>query len=143
MKFRNGLVVFMILFMTFIVTLGILMQREGSDLVSDDYYSHDRAYQNELKAIQNSTKHKDAFNISQSKDSIIFSFLKSQKPNKVDLYFMRPNNKALDKTFELELPANRNFLMPKSLFKTGHYQVEAKYTIAGDNCLQRIDIEIK
>lgn len=143
MKFRNGLIIFMVLFMTFIVTLGVLMQREGSDLVSDDYYAHDRAYQNELQAIQNASSHKDAFNITQSADSLIFSFLVSPQPRKVSLYFMRPNNKAFDKSFELTIPSDLKMAMPKAIFKTGHYQVEAKYTIAGDHCLQRIDIAIK
>ena len=143
MKFRNGLIVFMVLFMTFIVTLGVLMQREGSDLVSDDYYAHDRAYQNELQTIQNASRHKDAFNITQSADSLIFSFIESPQLNKVALYFMRPNNKAFDKSFELILPSDLKMTMPKTLFKTGHYQVEAKYKIKGEHCLQRIDIEIK
>lgn len=143
MKFRNGIIIFMGLFITFIVTLGILMQREGSDLVSDDYYAHDRGYQNELKAIQNAEHFKNPFKISQTKDSLIFSWSENSTPSRISLYFMRPNNKKFDKTFELNFGKKQHILLPKSLFQLGNYQIDAKYAINGDSCQQHITLRIQ
>jgi hypothetical protein len=131
------------LFITFIVTLGILMQREGSDLVSDDYYAHDRGYQNELKAIQNAEHFKNPFKISQTKDSLIFSWSENSTPSRISLYFMRPNNKKFDKTFELNFGKKQHILLPKSLFQLGNYQIDAKYAINGDSCQQHITLRIQ
>jgi len=143
MKFRNGIIIFMGLFITFIVTLGILMQREGSDLVSDDYYAHDRGYQRELKAIQQANHFNNPFKISQTKDSLIFSWSENSTPSVISLYFMRPNNKELDKTFEINFGNKKNASMPKSFFEYGNYQVDARYSIGRDSCQQDIPLRIK
>ena len=143
MKFRNGIIIFMSLFITFIVTLGILMQREGSDLVSDDYYAHDRGYQRELKAIQQANHFNNPLKISQTEDSLIFKWNKDSTPDRISLYFMRPNNKKFDKSFELNFGDKQHILLPKSLFKFGNYQVDALYAINGDSCQQHIMLRIK
>jgi hypothetical protein len=143
MKFRNGIIIFMSLFITFIVTLGILMQREGSDLVSDDYYAHDRGYQRELKAIQQANHFNNPLKISQTEDSLIFKWNENSTPSQISLYFMRPNNKKFDKTFELNFGKKQHILLPKSLFQLGNYQIDAKYAINGDSCQQHIMLRIK
>ncbi len=143
MKFRNGIIIFMGLFITFIVTLGILMQREGSDLVSDDYYAHDRGYQRELKAIQQANHFNNPLKISQTEDSLIFKWNENSTPSRISLYFMRPNNKKFDKTFELNFGKKQHILLPKSLFQLGNYQIDAMYAINGDSCQQHITLRIK
>lgn len=133
----------MSLFITFIVTLGILMQREGSDLVTDDYYAHDRGYQRELRAIQQANHFNNPLKISQTEDSLIFNWSGKKTPSRISLYFMRPNNKKFDKTFELNFGKKQHILLPKSLFQFGNYQVDAKYAINGDSCQQHITLRIK
>jgi hypothetical protein len=131
------------LFITFIVTLGILMQREGSDLVSDDYYAHDRGYQRELRAIQQANHFNNPLKISQTEDSLIFKWNENSTPSRISLYLMRPNNKKFDKTFELNFGKKQHILLPKSLFQLGNYQIDAKYAINGDSCQQHITLRIK
>lgn len=143
MAFRNGIIIFMGLFMVFIVTLGILMQREGSDLVSDDYYAHDRAYQQEMEAMQLANRFNNALRINQTLDSLEFVWKEGRNPSPISLYFMRPNNKKFDKVFEINVNDHKSVRLPKSLFEGGNYQVEARYTMSGDSCLQRIVLRIK
>lgn len=143
MAFRNGIIIFMGLFMVFIVTLGILMQREGSDLVSDDYYAHDRAYQQEIEAMQIASRFNNALRIHQTIDSLVFSWKEGENPSPISLYFMRPNDKKFDKMFEIHVNDHQTVRLPKSLFQRGNYHVEARYTMSGDSCLQRLALRIK
>ncbi len=143
MKFRNGLIIFMISFMIFIVTLGILMQRQGSDLVSDEYYAQDRAYQLEMDALKNASKNNIEFRITQDETSLRLSHKSTKVPNAMSLYFMRPNDKRLDQSFEINSKLNPSLSIPKKSFKKGRYQVEIRYKMAGEMCLQRMDLLIK
>lgn len=143
MAFRNGIIIFMGLFMVFIVTLGILMQREGSDLVSDDYYAQDRAYQHEMEAMQLANRFNNALSINQTLDSLVFVWKEGRTPSPISLYFMRPNDKKFDKEFEINVNDHKSVRLPKSLFERGNYQVEARYTMSGDSCLQRIPLRMK
>ena len=131
------------LFIMFIVTMGLLMQREGSDLVSDDYYMHDRGYQSELNAIQHANHFNNPLKISQTEDSLVFNWSEKSTPSRISLYFMRPNNKNLDKTFEIDFGNKKHITIPISIFKNGNYQIDAKYNIRGDSCQQNISIRIK
>jgi hypothetical protein len=144
MKFRNGIIISMILFVVFIVTLGILMQKAGTDLVSDDYYLKDRAYQYDINAKKNAQRFKSPLKLSAViNEMILVEIPDSLLPIKLKLYFMRPNDKRLDKKLTLHFTKQNKYLLQKGFLNKGHYDVKASYVFHTDSCIQNFPIEIK
>lgn len=144
MKFRNGIIISMILFVVFIVTLGILMQRAGSDLVSDDYYLKDQAFQYDINAQKNARRLNFPLKLNAViNEMILVEMPDSLMPFKLKLYFMRPNDKRLDKELTLNFMKQNKYLIQKGFLNKGHYDVKASYVILADSCLQNFHIEVK
>jgi hypothetical protein len=144
MKFRNGIIISMILFVVFIVTLGILMQRAGSDLVSDDYYLKDQAFQYDINAQKNARRLNFPLKLNAViNEMILVEMPDSLVPIKIKLYFMRPNDKKLDTELTLHFEKQNKHIIQKGFLKKGRYDVKASYVIISDSCLQDFSIEIK
>jgi hypothetical protein len=144
MKFRNGIIISMILFVVFIVTLGILMQRAGSDLVSDDYYLKDQAFQYDINAQKNARRLNFPLKLNAViNEMILVEMPDSLVPIKIKLYFMRPNDKKLDTELTLHFEKQNKHIIQKGFLKKGRYEVKASYVIISDSCLQDFSIEIK
>jgi hypothetical protein len=144
MKFRNGIIISMILFIVFIVTLGLLMQKAGSDLVSEDYYLKDRTYQFDINALKKAQKHHFPLTLSTAiNELLLVEIPDSLVPIKLKLYFMRPNDKRLDKELTLHFMKQNKYLIQKGFLNKGHYDVKASYVILADSCLQNFHIEVK
>jgi hypothetical protein len=144
MKFRNGIIISMILFVIFIVTLGLLMQRAGSDLVSEDYYLKDQSYQFDINAHKKAQKHHFPLTLSTAiNERLLVEMPDSLLPIKLKLYFMRPNDKKLDTELTLHFEKQNKHIIPKGFFKKGRYEVKASYVVLSDSCLQDFSIEIK
>ena len=144
MKFRKGIIISMILFVVFIVTLGLLMQRAGSDLVSEDYYLKDQSYQFDINAHKKAQKHHFPLTLSTAiNERLLVEMPDSLLPIKLKLYFMRPNDKRLDKKLTLHFTKQNKYLLQKGFLNKGHYDVKASYVFHTDSCIQNFPIEIK
>ena len=51
MKFRNGIIIAMIAFVAFIVTLAIVISSKDSELTSEDYYIEKKSLHNNVPQI--------------------------------------------------------------------------------------------
>lgn len=140
MRFRNGIIIGMVAFMVFILTLVIIISSKGSELTSDDYYVKDKKFQKELDARQTASDLKNPAKVSFSNDTLSVSFSDNSHATDVEISFVRPNDKSLDRTINIsKVPAN----IPISFLKKGNYSAVIVYKIKGKFCEQVEDITIK
>lgn len=104
MKFKlnwgAGIVVAIIVFMSFIITLSVKMLNNNTELVRKDYYQIAENYQSRIDARNNLTESGFIPQIKALNNQIIITWDSSLgKPNKASIYLSKPNNQKLD--FEL------------------------------------------
>jgi hypothetical protein len=140
MRFRNGIIIGMVAFMVFILTLVIIISSKGSELTSDDYYVKDKKFQSELDARQKASDLGNPANVKVTNDTLSVSFSDNSVVSDVEISFVRPNDKSLDRTIKIaKIPA----LIPISFLKKGNYSAEIVYKVKGKYCEQVEDITIK
>ncbi len=114
MKFNwgHGIVIFSAAFMSMILYFVISSVSYDSELVSEDYYEQEIAYQDRIDKKRNASEEK--INISQNVAGLQIVF-----PSSVDkgiVRFFRPSNKELD--FQKEIQLDSNFQQQISLDNT-------------------------
>jgi hypothetical protein len=120
-----GLTIFMVLFMTFILSIVIRTSFLQTDLYAEDYYQQELNYQEEIDAKNISVQFDKSFYLTQSTKEVFVHFdeLKNWEQLNGKLYFYRPNNAELDRSIAF-VPQDGIQLISKEHFKTGEYEVK-------------------
>jgi hypothetical protein len=120
-----GLTIFMVLFMTFILSIVIFTSFLQTDLYAEDYYQQELNYQEEIDAKNVSVQFDKSFYLTQSTKEVFVHFdeLKNWEQLNGKLYFYRPNNAELDRSIAFA-PQDGIQLISKEHFKTGEYEVK-------------------
>jgi hypothetical protein len=120
-----GLTIFMVLFMTFILSIVIRTSFLHTDLYAEDYYQQELNYQEEIDAKNISVQFDKSFYLTQSTKEVFVHFdeLKNWEQLNGKLYFYRPNNAELDRSIAF-VPQDGIQLISKEHFKTGEYEVK-------------------
>ena len=140
MNWGKGIAIALTLFIGFIVYLVVVLVSHKVDLESDDYYQREIAYENEIQAMNNAAKLKDAIKLDEDESNIIIQIPSEASFENVKVYFSRPNDINLDKEFKVE--GTKTFLIPKEELKAGQYNVSISYTQDKENYLQKNKIFI-
>jgi nitrogen fixation protein FixH len=131
MKWGKGIIIGMILFMSFIVTLVVIMVSNKSDLVAEDYYNKELAYNEQFDAMQHYANAGEEIVLDVLKDTLYLRFPEVFRKGKVTVSLSRPDNQAQDTQFELtalEAVMIPTAKMPKGAFDckiTGKYSGKA------------------
>jgi len=73
MKFRNGIIIAMIAFVAFIVTLAIVISSKDSELISEDYYIQEKSFNEDFDAQQRAADYKNPIKVANRKSGIFFT----------------------------------------------------------------------
>ncbi len=96
MNWGKGIAIFLILFIGFILTLAIILMQANTDLVGEDYYKKEIAYEDEIVAESNAKK-AGAEVITEISDEGLFIHIKNMdSPENVTIHLLRGNNQKLD-----------------------------------------------
>ncbi|MGX1928670.1 FixH family protein [Flagellimonas sp. 2504JD4-2] len=135
----TGIVIAFIAFITFILYFVVRMSMDDSanhDLVTEEYYKQELAYQKEIDASNTSTELGATLKLEQSKDGITIFFPEKFDPKKitgtVSLY--RPSNKHLDLDFPLSL-SKTHLLIPDNRLVDGRWDITIKWQYEGNKFL--------
>jgi nitrogen fixation protein FixH len=129
MNWGKGIVIGMVLFMSFIITLVIIMMSNDTDLVSEDYYQKELAYNEQYNAQQNYMNAGESIELNIIKDTFFLSFPSKLRTGKVDIELKRPNNKNQDATFTVD--AQEKVMIPTALLPKGAFDCTLKGTFKG------------
>ena len=141
MKFNwgTGIVVAFIGFISFILYFIITMnvdERFEHELVTEDYYGDDLAYQNEIDKLNNANTLEENVSYKKTDDGLIILFPAAlgykNITGKVFLY--RPSNKQLDFETAISL-SNHNLLIPDKRLVDGRWNISIDWQYNGTKYL--------
>jgi hypothetical protein len=122
----------MVLFIVFIVVLGVSMVWQTNESAEENYYEKDLVFEEDLKAKKNAVEMdiNPEINFEIERKIIVIQFLKTISNLKIeaDIYFQKPNNKKLN--FKLPLTFDTEFTqrIPTSQLEKGIWNIWIKGT---------------
>jgi hypothetical protein len=128
MAFRNGIIISMIAFICFIVTLVFIINSKNNDLTNEEYYLRDRDFQSSIDARQRAQDLNNPILIRQKDNELRISYPTYLSLSDVTVLLARPNNKNLDKKISVDAP---NYVFSKAELSNGHYDVCINYLKEG------------
>lgn len=129
MKWSYGIVIAYVLFITFILSLVYKTFQNDVDLVADDYYAQEIAFQNIIDGQKNYKSLNKSLVLKQTNDSIKITF-PHVSGEKIDgkVLFFRPSNKGWDINSTI---SNQVLSLSKTEYKNGQYIMKATWKVAG------------
>ncbi|MDR0800970.1 FixH family protein [Fluviicola sp.] len=103
MNWGKGIIVGMVLFMGFIITMVVIMMQQKIDLVQEDYYQQELEYNKQYDAESNYLSAQKPIEIRSSADTLLLAFPADFQTGKATVQLQRPNNKELDTTFTIDV----------------------------------------
>lgn len=139
-----GIVIAMALFMSFILFLVIKMSTNkeyNHDLVVDEYYKKELAYQEEIDAEENSFLLSESISGKKVEGGWLLSFPQELENSKIKgiVFLYRPSNKQLDFDFPIELSGS-NLLIPDNRLLDGRWNITVAWNYNGKNYLYKESI---
>lgn len=140
----TGIVLAFIGFIGFILFFVVRMstdKRANHDLVTEDYYRQELAYQKEIDAQNNATKDINKLQVRRSPDGLEIRFPEKVNPKEikgtVSLY--RPSNKQLDFDLPISL-SNNHLLIPDNRLLDGRWDIKVSWNYNGTDYLHKENI---
>lgn len=135
----TGIVLAFIGFISFIMYFIITMNFDSKyehDLVTEDYYTEELDYQNDINKLENSKKLNENISYKKTEDGLIIQFPKDIDPGKIigKLFLYRPSNKQLD--FETPLSLSKPYLLiPDKSLVDGRWNIKIDWQYNGNSYL--------
>jgi len=126
----TGIVIAFIIFIGLIVTTGVYLMNQDVQLVSDDYYDKEIAYQQHIDDVARTTE-------LSSDDIILFdgSLIKLKLPGEIsgkniagEIYFYRPSDSKLDIKIPFYPDENNQQIIPVENIQKGYWRVQFSWT---------------
>ncbi len=137
----TGIVLAFVAFISFIMYFVIRMNtqdRADHELVTNDYYKQELAYQQQIDAEKNAVELGAQLNIEKTDEGLKVGFPKNFEPEKitgkVSLY--RPSNRHLDVNFPISL-SNTHLLIPDNRLVDGRWDIAIEWQYKGKTFLHK------
>lgn len=133
MRFRNGIIIAMIAFVAFIVTMGIIISSKDSELISEDYYIKEKSFNEDFEAQQRAADHKNPIKVENRENGIYFLNSSQLVIEQINITFIRMNDGQADfsiKNHDIKV------LIPKQKLAKGNYEIQIRYKVKNIPFLQ-------
>ncbi|MBO4233734.1 nitrogen fixation protein FixH [Riemerella anatipestifer] len=133
-----GSFILFILYLIFVFSHG----QQNSELVSDNYYEDELAYQSVIDAKKNASTIENAPKYQQTPHgiSIVFPSENNNQNTKIKFVLYRIDDQKLDVKKDMTLDANNSFLIPKKVLVPGGYILKLMWK--KDNKDYQIDYDL-
>ena len=140
----TGIVIAIGLFMAFILVLVIKMTTDKNyshDMVVEEYYKKELAFQDEIDAQKNATLLSESIKGSKVANGWLLTFPKEIESSKIKgtVFLYRPSNKQLDFDFPIELSGS-NLLIPDESLLGGRWNITVNWEYDGRSYLYKESI---
>lgn len=135
LNWGTGIVIGMVTFITFIVTLAANMMSHKVDLVAKDYYEQGIEYEKHIEQVKAADAFGDALqvNVNYTTSQLEVVFPKEVDATKIEgqVYFFRPSDAKTDFTETLKPTADNKQLIPLSKMAKGNWRVKLQWKMDG------------
>lgn len=140
----TGIVLAFVGFIGFILFFVVRMstdKRANHDLVTEDYYRQELAYQKEIDAQNNATKDITKLQVRRSPDGLEIRFPEKVNPKEIEgtVSLYRPSNKQLDFDLPISL-SNNHLLIPDNRLLDGRWDIKVSWNYNGTDYLHKENI---
>jgi len=120
-------------FVVFMIGMAVMAFRQDFDLVSDDYYEEEIAYQGRIDQMTNASEDHQKVKVFNTADAVQLTF--SSPVQDVKIHFFRPSDDTMD--FKVELAAvDSNFNVALDRFSKGKYLIKVEWKNSGKTYFQ-------
>jgi hypothetical protein len=140
MKFRNGIIIAMITFVAFIVTLALVINSKDTELISEDYYIQEKNFNHDYAAQQRAADYKNPIQINFQNTGIFFTNQSTLAIQMIDLSFVLMNNGKAD--FSIQNHDLGKIIGTEKLSK-GVYEIQIRYKVGNEPFMQVISWHYK
>ncbi|MFD0989636.1 FixH family protein [Mariniflexile jejuense] len=121
--------------MYFIITMNV-SDKYDHDLVTEDYYKDELAYQNNIDKLNNAKVLEENITYKITKEGILIHFPESFDPKKItgNVFLYRPSNKHLDFDTAISL-SKSNLLIPDIRLVDGRWNIKIDWQYNGKSYL--------
>ena len=140
-----GIVITIACFIGFIMFFVIKMSTDKKydhDLVTEEYYKQELAYQDQIDAQQNSARLAKNIQVEVTAEGIQIKFPSEKKDIKGEVSLYRPSNKKLDLEIPISLE-NQQMLIPAEKLVEGKYKLSINWKSNKTTYLYKKDLQIK
>ena len=140
-----GIVITIACFIGFIMFFVIKMSTDKKydhDLVTEEYYKQELAYQDQIDAQQNSARLAKNIQVEVTAEGIQIMFPSEKKDIKGEVSLYRPSNKKLDLEIPISLE-NQQMLIPAEKLVEGKYKLSINWKSNETTYLYKKDLQIK
>jgi len=138
----TGIVIAFIVFIGFILFLIITMMTKDTydfDLVTEEYYKEELAFQEEIDAETNAQLLSENVSINRVDGGLLVVFPKNFEIDKIEgsVFVYRPSNKQLDFEIPLNDLSENKLLLPSNRLVGGRWNISVSWKYKGVNYLYR------
>ena len=140
-----GIVITIACFIGFIMFFVIKMSTDKKydhDLVTEEYYKQELAYQDQIDAQQNSARLAKNIQVEVTAEGIQIMFPSEKQNIKGEVSLYRPSNKKLDLEIPISLE-NQQMLIPAEKLVEGKYKLSINWKSNETTYLYKKDLQIK
>lgn len=124
-------------FVVFIMVLVVMAFQQDFDLVADDYYEQEIAYQGRIDQLTNAKDDNQEVTVSEVDGAVRLAF--ASKADDVKVHFFRPSDDAMDVRLE-EAAVDAEISVPSDRFTKGKYLVKVEWKANGKTYFQEDDL---
>ncbi|HEY8401471.1 MAG TPA: FixH family protein [Cytophagaceae bacterium] len=126
-----GIVIVFSCFVVFIVSLVIRTYSVNTDLVADDYYAKEIAYQDQIDKMSGYSKLDGKVIYESTSDAFVITYPFASKPVQGNITFFRPSDKQQDLTVKIETDSEGKQYLKRDLFLKGLYRMQVDFQVDG------------
>jgi hypothetical protein len=126
MNWGKGILIAMISFIGFIVTLVVILMSQKVDLVSEDYYLQELDYNKSMNAQTNYVESADEIKVEVSEDSLFLVFPKNLQNKDIKMELKHKEKAQYDLKMDFKSNEKNTFVISKEKF--GKYDCKLNWT---------------
>jgi hypothetical protein len=121
------------LFVAFMIGMLVMSMNYDNDLVTEDYYAKELAYQDKINAGQNLVQADFDVEVKMidGKLKLLFVHLPANQSVSGEVTFYKPDNQKMDETHPIIMEANSSEMEISSKGKKGRYKVQVNFELEG------------
>lgn len=131
LNWGHGIAIFFSGFVAFMVFMVVKSHGVNIDLVAEDYYAREVAYQSHMDKMANTNSLEHMVKASQKGDKVYILFPKDAQPASGEILLFRPSDKQFDRTIQVDTSLGLNQSISIAGLPTGHYSLQLDWTANG------------
>lgn len=141
MNWGKWIAVVLVLFAAFIMYMVVGAFKQNIDLVTDDYYAQEMAYDAKMQRRANLQELETKVQVQVNPEGVSLTFPESSVSG--EIHFYHPSRELFDKKYEIDLDEQNQQKIQREDLVAGKYRVNITWTQAGKEYLQQEQIFVR